>query len=189
MFDFINLDIERQLEIMTQLGIHSQARLYTIYHEELYAPDELDSVWLQQTINQLYAKHEAHKQTWEYETDNDKLTKAFAELNSEGIISLEHAGFTNSDGYEDVMSVYSKAKNPSLFYGYAFYHEQDAISAVMNGTLMLSFGSLDSEKEQTLGIEVGQKIVNTLNRYGLQTSWNGTFEQKIQIDNFKWQKR
>lgn len=185
----IDNNIRQRINELVKSGFYNEARLFTIFHEEMYAPDDFDPNELKQVISELVASHEKDKQTWEAVTDNDRLTQAFAELNQNGIVALENAGFTQSDGYEDIFSFLKKAKNPEKYSGYCFYHSQDMDRGIRGLGIYLGFGSIDPKKEETVGIEVGQKIVQTLQKHGLKTQWDGTFDQRIQIVDFTWQRR
>lgn len=185
----IDDDIREIINRLVKSGFYDKNRLFTIFHEEIYAPNELDPNQLRQVIDELVQQHQRDKATWEHVTDNDKLTSAFKELNQLGIIALENAGYTQSDGYDDVLSIVKRSSNPSKYLGYCFYHSQDMDRGIQGLGLYLGFGSIDPQKEETVGIEVGQKIVETLHKHGLKTQWNGTFNQRIQIVNFTWQRR
>ena len=52
--------------------------------------------------------------------------------------------------------------------------------------LDLSFGPLDSQLEETLGVEIGQVIVKALREQGFNPNWDGTFNQKVILPNFNW---
>jgi hypothetical protein len=64
--------------------------------------------------------------TWPKITDFDRLDRAFTILEAQGLLALHRAGFTLSDGWEDVEDAYNEAgcKN-SDYTGYCFYTEQD----------------------------------------------------------------
>src|SRR5215470_2473451 len=92
---------------------------------------------------ELATKANAEK-TWPRVTDCDRLDAVFAELDREGIIALQNAGFTISDGHSDVGERLAERDRDQVK-GYCFYHGQDLERAVAGGGLMLAFGDLDAE--------------------------------------------
>ena len=151
---------------------------------------EFPKSWINSKIKQEHQKLLTESKKWEKPTDVDLLIKAFNKLMTNGIISLHNAGYTNSDGEEEVREVVTLLKNKSIknTIGYCFYHQQDLERALRptNPILSLSFGALNNTTYNT--IEIGQKIVNILQRYHFQVKWNGSADEKIEIIDFKWQK-
>ena len=106
---------------------------------------------------------------------------------STGVIALHDAGYTQSDGYEDVMEEYHES--PDGIVGYCFYHEQDLERAMEGGGLMLAFGPIDPKLEDTEGPTTGQHIVRELEAEGFKVAWDGTFNRRIHLPEFVWRRR
>jgi len=151
---------------------------------------EFSKSWIKSRITQEHQKLLTESKKWKKPTDVDLLIKAFNELVKSGIISLHNAGYTNSDGEDEVQEIATSLKNKSIKspIGYCFYHQQDLERALIptDSALYLSFGTLNNTNHNT--IEIGQKIVNILQKYHFQVKWNGNDDKKIEILNFKWQK-
>ena len=59
--------------------------------------------------------------TWPAVTDCDRLDQAFAALNARGIIALQNAGYTQSDGYGDISQSYDeRTSTDMLVAGYTY---------------------------------------------------------------------
>ena len=153
--------------------------------EENYEPKQD----IRQLVQQEYAKLEQEKKSWPAETDCDKLTAAFNEMNDNGIIALECAGFTQSDGYENCMYLLEQSENSQRYIGYCFYHEQDLMRAITNQELCLAFGPSNPALEPTEGPRVGKIITNILKKYGFETRWDGSFNKRICIPQIDWKRR
>ena len=70
------------------------------------------------------------------------------QLEAAGIIALHNAGYTMSDGLDDVGEVYERRKAKGLASrGYCFYHGQDVERAIVGGGLFLAFGDMRDEPE------------------------------------------
>jgi hypothetical protein len=154
----------------------------------LYAPGELDPDDLTAAIDEEIAKHEAEKKAWPAVTDCDRLDAAFAALSKRGIIALHNAGFTQSDGYEDFRAALKSHPQRATVVGYCFYHSQDVEHAVQGEGLYLAFGPVHPKDEDTKGPEIGRVVREELERAGLKVKWDGTFNTRMCIPQFVWQR-
>jgi len=55
--------------------------------------------------------------------------------------------------------------------------------------LFFAFGSCDPNREKTEDPEVGELILQQLTDAGLAVDWDGTFDKRMSIPNFNWQRR
>ncbi|WP_164012144.1 DUF6891 domain-containing protein [Pyxidicoccus trucidator] len=127
--------------------------------------------------------------SWSEPTLNDALDSAFEELNANGIVALENAGYTMSDGWSDVNEVASYQDTPPR--GAVFYHGQDLERGVAGQGLMLAFGAYESNsaKHEAASLAIAREVCDTLERHGVKTEWNGSLEERIRIPPFEWRKR
>ncbi len=126
---------------------------------------------------------------WKTRTTNDAIDDAFAALDAAGIVTLQAAGFTMSDGWEDVNEkARARKKKPR---GATFYHEQDLERGVAGEGLMLAYGAYETNKKKrdAASIAVGREIVETLARFGVKAKWSGDVSKRIEIPPFPWKKR
>lgn len=113
-------------------------------------------------------------------SDRERLSSVFESLNKQGIISIQDAGETRSDGLDDVYSQYQR-KSGKKSRGYCFYHRQDLERACKGGGLMLAFGAFDSSGITAENVAIS--IVNTLNLFKFQNEWSGSIKERIYIPN------
>jgi hypothetical protein len=170
-------------------GFYDPAELVEMFTEELYAPGELDSEAVQKEILRQFSLYEEEKLTYADTTDCDRLDTAFAEMNERGVIALQNAGYTQSDGFEDVGQLYQEHPHQASVLGYCFYHGQDLERALAGKGLYFAFGPVDPADEQTIGLEVGKIVRESLENAGLSVDWDGTFETRLSVSQLKWQKR
>lgn len=162
-------DIVRDVMEMFELDDDAQPRLEAVLRSEL-------------------AALEAEEQGWTVPTANDRLTAAFGALNAAGIVALECAGYTMSDGWEDVSEAASDLKPPAR--GAAFFHGQDVERGVAGQGLMVAFGAFDQgPRHEALSLELGAEICRTLREHGVPCEWSGSLQQRITIAPFRWQRR
>lgn len=126
---------------------------------------------------------------WQEPTLNDAIDSAFEELNQNGIVALENAGYTMSEGWSDVNEVASYQDTPPR--GAVFYHGQDLERGVAGEGLMLAFGAYeqDDAKHEAASLAIAREVCETLARHGVKTEWNGSVEARIRIPPFEWRKR
>ena len=181
-------EVQEQIQTLVRAGFEDADNIAIALTEELYAPGELDADEVLAFVEQSFAQLEAEKMQWPPITDCDRLEQAFEQLSELGVICLQNAGYTQSDGYSDMQEELSAQAQPESFFGYCFYHGQDLERAVNGEGLHLSYGPLDAELESTKGLEIGQLIVNTLIESKLPVIWDGTFAQRIFISPFDWKR-
>jgi hypothetical protein len=129
----------------------------------------------------------AAEATWTEPTVNDRITEAFADLEDRGIVALEDAGYTVSDGWEDAREA---AEELDEARGAVFFHGQDVERGVRGEGLTLAFGAFSKgagSDEASIGI--GREVVEVLAAHGIATTWKGTAQHRIEIPPFPWQKR
>jgi hypothetical protein len=185
----IGTETLREIRTLVRGGFNRRDEIVAIFCEEMYAPGELDQQEIEASVDSEFAALEKEKERWPAVTDCDKLDAVFRALNERGLIALQNAGYTQSDGYDDMRAAYQSHPDKRQITGYCFYHGQDLARAIDGGGLYLAFGPIDSRKEETEGPAVGSLIVEELKRAGLEVDWNGSFEQRIRIRNIDWKRR
>jgi hypothetical protein len=159
-----------------------------LIEEQLGEGDEVDEDWLEKAIRrELAAKRKAEK-TWPKVTDCDHLDRAFEALQRQGVIALHRAGFTQTDGLEEVEDAYREAGGKKSNYaGHCFYTEQDQEGSLDGSGLYVGFGHLSGDDAK--GVEVGQTVRAALEREGLKVEWDGTIGSRLYVKGFRWQRR
>ncbi len=129
----------------------------------------------------------ADEATWHDATINDRISAAFAELRGRGVVAVEHAGYTMSEGWGIVAEM---SEGEPGTHGAVFFHEQDLERGVRGEGLMLAFGSFDdgqshADKSHALAVD----ICRTLRRHGVACGWSGDIDRRIDVAPFAWRKR
>ena len=138
-------------------------------------------------LEEELASHAALQRGWPAPTDCERLDAAFAALEKQGVISRQNfscCGTCGSTEIWDEIDAVEKAGGPAL--GYAFYHIQDTESAVEGYGLCLNYGACEEGEEPALAI--GRRIVAELERHGLRTDWNGSWDKRIAVP-MDWRRR
>lgn len=112
---------------------------------------------------------------------NAAIDRAFAALDAAGLVALQAAGFTQSDGWDDCWAL--AAKRTPKPRGACFYHEQDLARAVAGEALCLAFGAFGDPQAS---VAIGHEIVAALRAEGVTVEWDGTQRSRISIAPFAW---
>ncbi len=193
----ITEEIQEIINFYVWSGLYTQEEieeiiLKTVREEYLYFPEpgdgEINETEIRRIIATEYQKKKSEELTWRTETDCDRLDRVFEELNAQGILAIQNAGYTQSDGLDCVIELYHEpGGTQSSIVGYCFYHQQDLERVVGGRGLHLTFGAIDGDHDR--GIEVGHKIQQTLTQAGFRAGWNGELQTRIAVNDLKWQKR
>lgn len=126
---------------------------------------------------------------WSKPTTNDAIDLAFAALNRQGILALQNAGYSMSDGWSEVEAAAAECYEPVR--GATFFHGQDVERGVRDMGLMLAFDSFENDPKlrDEASLAIAREIRETLARHGVETEWNGSAKTRIHILPFEWRKR
>jgi hypothetical protein len=148
--------------------------------------EDADEKMLRAAVPEEFARKAAAEKSWPAETDCDRLDAGFELLNAEGIIALQNAGYTMSDGISDVSEVLYERGEEGIA-GYCFFHGQD-FERVLNGEgLNLAFGDrFDNPADKAA---IGKRVQEVLETKGFVIDWNGDPEKRLHIPQFDWKRR
>jgi len=130
------------------------------------------------------------EETWPPETACNRLTRAFEELTARGILSLENAGYTISDGWHEWDQAISRDWAPvgahRVLRGGCFYHAQDLQRAVSGQGLFITYTARSGVDADA--VPIAHEIVEILRLHGFQPEWSGQPTQRILVP-IEWQRR
>jgi hypothetical protein len=123
------------------------------------------------------AAHRAAQATWPARTDYDRLSAAFAELNSAGIVAREDFACCQTCGNAEIGDEIAEAGGDP--HGYTYFHQQDTEGAVELGELYLCYGTVRPDGPSAA--EVGREVVEVLRRHQLDPRWTGDVSKRIKV--------
>ena len=155
------------------------------------ATDE-DELWVADTVARECAEKQAAEDSWPPSTEYARLDHVFRQLNKERYITLHRAGNDQTEGKEEARTrwVESGGKDSGVL-GYCFYHSQDVDRAVHTGNLFLSFsgvGPTPEERDANTN-KLAARLVSLLNEADFSVLWNGSLDERLQIQLGQWRKR
>jgi hypothetical protein len=169
-------------------GENDPEEVAIMVEDQLGEEDEVDENWLKKAIRREFAAKRKAEKTWPRVTDCDHLDRAFEALERQAVIALHMAGFTQTDGLEEVEDAYREAGGKKSNYaGHCFYTEQDQEGALDGSGMYIGFGHLSGNDAK--GIEVGNLVRSALEREGLNVEWDGTIRTRWYLKGLRWQRR
>ena len=126
--------------------------------------------------------------TWPPQTDCDRITAVFADLERNGIAARENVGYTQGDLAVEMSEIVAElAKVGHSMRGWVGFHSQDIESAVDGRGLHLGFAPVD-RKNKGAWVEIGAEIVEAFKLAGFKVTWNGKANERphLAVD---WKRR
>src|SRR5262252_9152640 len=116
----MNPDIAGEIRAVVRGGFFDEEEIVTQFAEERYEVGELDVDEIRTVVARERAELRREQRTWLRPTDYDRLTDAFEALRRAGIVALENAGYTQSDGHCDVVETFATDPPGEPWIGYCF---------------------------------------------------------------------
>jgi hypothetical protein len=136
-------------------------------------------------VDELLDEQRRAEARWPTVTDNDRVDRAFAELDASGVVARQNFADCqtcgNAEIHDELQSARAAGRNVR---GYVYYHQQDTDRAVDGGGLVLAYGAADGAH----ALEIAREVVRVLERHGLRTEWNGKVERRIGV-TIDWKRR
>lgn len=155
--------------------------------EETRCSDDELRGFAERTLVEMSAERWREEKDWP-ETDNDRLDRAFAELERQGIIARQDWTCCCSCGWAEMEREIATAREEGRdVIGCVFYHDQDADRVRGSGELAFAFGSVDDDTEKDCGI--GRRLVDALRSAGFRVEWDEHEWLRVIVTGFNWQRR
>lgn len=110
----------------------------------------------------------------EWRAAKRRIDAAFDALSKRGLVALQDAGYTQSDGFSDCAEVFHESGGQDAgLHGFCFYTRQDLNRAKRTGQLTLAFwGAPDGQPKDME--RVGELIVEAFRSDGFEVEWDGS---------------
>src|SRR5215469_17653370 len=163
--------------------------LAELVESELGESDESVISDLESAAQRMWQEQRAREAKWAEPAVNDAIDQTFTELNKRGIVALQNAGYTMSDGWSDVNDIASDLPEPPR--GGVFYHGQDLERGVRGEGLCLAFGAYEDDdgKHEQASAAIAREVCDVLAQHGVTAEWDGQVSQRIEIPPFEWRRR
>ena len=120
-------------------------------------------------------------------TNFNKLEEVFKSLALKNIVAVHNCGYDIEDGVNDAFELNVHLINNKFTpEGFCFYSFEDVEEAIEEEKLKITFGDFEDNEDKAL--EIGEIVADALNSAGFSIVWDGTINNQIEIDPFKWDK-
>lgn len=186
--DFGDLTYHREtVSALIAGGFFNEDDLETFLADMAFDPDAAPHAGaVRDHARAAMAEKRAAEAGWPAVTDWDRLARAFAALEADGILALHNAGMTTSDAHGDAWDLINRSP-PGNWRGFAFYHWQDVERAMAGEALFIGYDAVAKGAEAKSVI--GAAIVAALQAEGFAPNWNRDPETRLDVPGIVWQKR
>ncbi|MCX3061107.1 DUF6891 domain-containing protein [Streptomyces beihaiensis] len=177
-------ELEGRVRISLVGGYASRTELAELAEEYLVTADRrpVSREQAAAMVDRMWLERVAEQAAWEGETDPERLTRAFAALQSAGITARENFTCCRGCGQSEI-----GAEGGPEARGFVYFHTQCTESAAAGQGLMLLYGGFDGSAETTRTI--GVEVVAALDAVGLHTDWDEDPDRAITITPLDWRRR
>ncbi|MER6343713.1 DUF6891 domain-containing protein [Streptomyces sp. NPDC001595] len=181
--DEVRATLEERVGLALRAGYDSRRELAELAEEYLVEGDErpVSAAQARQLVDRLWLERLAEQETWTGVTDPERLARAFAALDAEGITARENFTCCRSCGMTEIGAEREDA------HGFVFFHRQSTEHAVRGAGLPLYYGGFDDAEETTAA--VGREVVAALAAAGLSADWDGSPSRSITVTDLDWRRR
>ncbi|MFD3520211.1 DUF6891 domain-containing protein [Streptomyces sp. NPDC058653] len=179
-------EVEEYVRGLIRRGYDSRARLAEDAEEWLVDGDErpVSGAQARQIVDRLWLERVEEQAGWEGETDPERITSVFAELDARGVVARENFTCCRSCGLSEIGA---EPDNPGSVRGFVFFHTQGTEAVAAGGGLSLYYGGFDGSETTTTAI--GHEVTTALGSAGLSVRWDGSPGSAIEVTDLDWRKR
>ncbi|MFF4445269.1 DUF6891 domain-containing protein [Streptomyces sp. NPDC001502] len=165
-------------------GYTTRGRLAELAEDHLVSGDRrpVSPAQARALADRMWLERVGEQADWEGETDPERLSRAFAELDAAGITAREDFTCCRSCGQAEI-----GAEGGPETRGFVYFHSQCTDAATAGHGLTLLYGGFDGTSATTAA--VGREVIAALTRAGLPTQWNGDPGQSITVTPLTWRRR
>ncbi|WP_068928483.1 DUF6891 domain-containing protein [Planobispora rosea] len=165
-------------------GYATRAQLAEIAQDYLVSGDRrpVSPGQARRLVDRMWLERVEEQASWRGETDPERLSRAFAALETAGITARENFTCCRACGQAEI----GAAGAPDAR-GYVYFHSQCTDSAAAGHGLALLYGGFDGSPDTTASI--GREIVAALGETGLPAEWDGDPRRAITVAPLDWRKR
>ncbi|MBM7858960.1 DUF6891 domain-containing protein [Lentzea nigeriaca] len=176
--------LEERLREVLAGGYTTRAELTELAEDRLSTEDSRPVSREQARVlaDRLWLERVAEQESWQGETDPERLTRAFTALQDNGITARENFTCCRSCGQAEI----GGEAEPDAR-GFVYFHSQCTDSAAAGHGLALYYGGFDGSSDTTTA--VGHEVVAALAAAGLRAEWDGDPGRSITVTPLDWRRR
>lgn len=166
------------------LGIEAMIRETVYLMDDGQQTSPVSPEQARELVERLWLERLDEQEKWAGPTDPDRLERAFAALEDDGIVAREDFTCCRGCGMSEIGA---EADGKPGVRGFVFFHHQGTRGAAQGHGLSLYYGGFDGSEETTKA--VGHQVVAALTASGLSAQWDGDPGKAIDVAPLEWRKR
>ena len=167
-------EIDYLIDLLSKSGFFSSDEILEIL-EDQFIEEELDFSQIDIPLNDSS------------NINFNKLEDVFTALTQDNIVAIHNCGFDIEEGVADAFELFVHLKNNKFNpEGFCFYTLDDVEECLIENHLKITFG--DFENDENKALEIGKTVAGLLKDAEFEIEWDGTINNQITINPFKWDK-
>ena len=167
-------EIEYLIELLTKSGFFDVDEIEEIL-EDQFIEEDIDFSKFNISLNNFT------------NSNFNKLEEAFKTLAIKNIVAIHNCGYDLEEGVGDAFELNVHLINNKFHpEGFCFYSFEDIEEAIEEDKLKITFG--DFENDENKALKIGEIVAEALKSAGFTLIWDGTINNQIEINPFKWDK-
>ncbi|MFD9701986.1 DUF6891 domain-containing protein [Lentzea sp. NPDC059081] len=177
-------ELEDRVREVLAGGYASREDLAEVAEEYLVTGDRrpVSRPQARELADRLWLERVAEQESWQGETDPERLTRAFAALEAAGITARENFTCCRTCGNAEIGDEALPGAR-----GFVYFHAQSTEAAAAGHGLTLHYGGFDGSAGTTTA--VGAEVVTALEAAGLPAEWNRDPGRAITVTPLRWHRR
>ena len=167
-------EIDYLIDLLSKSGFFSKDEILEIL-EDQFIEEELD-------FSQIDISS--------FESSNisfNRLENVFNSLARKNIVAIHNCGFDIEEGVADAFELFVHLRNNKFNpEGFCFYTFEDVEDCLAENYLNITFGDFENNEHKAL--EIGKIVAKSLESADFEIEWDGTINNQIKINPFKWDK-
>ncbi len=167
-------EIEYLIELLTKSGFFDVDEIEEIL-EDQFIEEDIDFSKFNISLNDFT------------NINFNKLEEVFKALALKDIVAIHNCGYDIEEGVGDAFELNVHLINNKLHpEGFCFYSFEDIEEAIEDEKLKITFGDFENDEKKAL--QIGEIVADALKSAGFSLIWDGTINNQIEINPFKWDK-
>lgn len=167
-------ELDYMIDLLAKSGFFSEDEIIEIL-EDQFIDEDIDFSKLNISLN-------------DFDSINfNRLETVFKALPLRDIVAIHNCGYDIEEGVGDAFELYVHLRNNKFNpEGFCFYTFEDVEEAIEDEKLKITFG--DFENNENKALQIGHIVSDALKSEGFSIVWDGTINNQIELNPFKWDK-
>lgn len=179
-------EVREYVDAQIRIGFRPVADIVDLAHKLTEDGDTPPEGAIAKYADDVLVARRQQARAWAKEGDADRLARAFAHLDSLGIVARRSVASDRNAATAAIID-----QRPAETTGFTYFLEGDAESLIREpASLQLAYGAFDTDPQGAAEQHrtIGATVVGVLEAHGLNVVWDGTRGPGIVLTPIVWQK-